>query len=141
MTMNPSPKLLKNPFTVNCKSCNLPLTDSFTLLDYKNNYLIHSSVSSTPIVDKKKNSEDDNVYHIVKCRCHLVIGRKYVSTSADFNGYSGMFFINKEYVYTYSLGVRANDGVTNVCLTDLCEDIDKIQRLCLYLYKKIDDKK
>ncbi|EEQ81942.1 hypothetical protein NCER_101434 [Vairimorpha ceranae BRL01] len=136
-----STKPLKNPFTVNCKNCNLPLADSFSLLNYKNRFLIHSSVSTTVIIDKKKITEEDSIYYLMKCRCHLVVGRKYISTSVDLNGYSGMYFFNKDDVYTYLLGGGVSDSINSICLNDLCDDIDKIQKLCLYLYKKIDDKK
>ncbi|WUR04278.1 putative kinetochore-like protein [Vairimorpha necatrix] len=134
-------KMMKNPFTVNCRGCNLPLTDSFSLLEYKNKFLIHSSISTNLVIDKKKINEGDSAYMVMKCKCHMVVGRRFISTSVEYNGYSGMYFINKEDVFTYNLGAGVVEGANLTSMSDICEDIDKIQKLCLYLYKKIDGKK
>lgn len=134
-------KLLKNPFTVNCKNCNLPITDSFSLLSYKNQSLIFSKLSSIPVIEKKKNYENDCVFNFIKCKCHLVIGKKFLTASVEMNGFSGMYFIDRCNVFTYLLGGNNDENNEIVPLTDLYDEIDKIQRLCLYLYKKVDERK
>ena len=134
-------KLLKNPFTVNCKSCNLPLTDSFSLLTYKKSNLIFTNLSSIPIIEKKKNVENECIFNFIKCKCHLIVGKKFITTTVEMNGFSGMYFIDRDSVYTYMLGGNVNESDNNVPLSDLYDEIDKIQRLCLYLYKKIDERR
>lgn len=132
-------QILRNPFVVQCKACNSTICDSFSLLDYRNDLLIFSSAASTVTIDPSKHTDADTVYSIIRCRCSNMVGRRYYTTNVEMNGYSGMYFINKESVYSYMLG--GNIGCKNVTLYDVAEDVEKLQKLCLYLYKKINNGK
>ncbi|EQB61222.1 hypothetical protein NAPIS_ORF01203 [Vairimorpha apis BRL 01] len=89
----------------------------------------------------KKNVENECIFNFIKCKCHLIVGKKFITTTVEMNGFSGMYFIDRDSVYTYMLGGNVNESDNNVPLSDLYDEIDKIQRLCLYLYKKIDERR
>ncbi|EOB11328.1 hypothetical protein NBO_1288g0005 [Nosema bombycis CQ1] len=130
---------LRNPFVLQCKSCNSIVCDSFSLLDYKNSSLIFNSIASTVTLDSSKHTDSDTVYSFIRCKCSNTIGKRYYTTNADMNGYSGMYFISKESVFSYMLG--GNSEFKSVTLYEIAEDVEKLQKLCLFLYKKINNTK
>lgn len=135
---------LQNPFVIQCRACSTVLADSFALKNYRNNALVVSAVSSSAIEDQKKvlskdAADADCWFYPIRCRCSAVVGKKYITVNAACNGHAGMYCIDQQHVYTYALGTTAVR--TDLTLSEVAEEIDKLQRFCVYLYRRIENKK
>jgi hypothetical protein len=132
---------LRNPFVMQCKACNTVVGDSFSLKDFKHGMLVLSTVSSTTIVEDKKilsdGAFDSNCWFCtIKCRCQKAIGRKYVTVNVACGGFAGTYCIDQDSVYTYALGTASTPR--EFTLAEAADEIERLQRFCVYLYKRIE---
>jgi hypothetical protein len=73
----------------------------------------------------------DCIYRNLIRRYGCTVGRKYITVGKEQNLYAGM--------YTYMLGCNASSS--ELSLTELAEDIEKVQKMCVHLYNKLEGKK
>lgn len=128
---------LRNPFVVLCTKCSKILTDSFTLLDYRNGNLIHTF--STVKEQSRVEIGDENAFkncmiQKVVCTCHSTVGYFLASASGDYNGYAGSYAFNKNAVCSYTLG---NSVTKEKGLYELAEDIEKLKSVVTKIYRKV----
>lgn len=128
---------LRNPFVVFCGKCNKILTDSFSLLDYKHSYLVHTFSS---VKEEAESCYVDNaifqncITKNVKCTCGSHVGVYLSSANEEFNGMSGTYLFDKNSVKSYLLGnsVHKEKG-----LSEIIEDIEKLKSVVAKIYKKV----
>ncbi|TBT97346.1 kinetochore protein Mis18 [Hamiltosporidium tvaerminnensis] len=131
----------QNPFVIQCKSCKTILGDSFTLLNYKNNTLIFSTLATTtnilPTNIVSNNTLDkDCTYNIIQCSlCNSFIGKKYIVVNFIYKEYLNRYCIEKDKIYSYQLGCEK--PIDEIGVSELSEEISKLQKFCVYLFKKI----
>lgn len=127
---------LRNPFVVFCSRCSKILTDSFTLFDFKNGYMIHSfcTVKEGAKTEMGRGSFTNCMVQEVKCPCSNGVGYFLTSTSGDYNGYAGMYAFDKNSVRSYTLGstISREKG-----LHEIAEDVEKLKSVVAKIYKKI----
>lgn len=128
---------LRNPFVLFCKHCNHILTDSFSLQDYRNGYLIHSFSSvkeDTRIQSGKESFFENCLIQKVKCACEKPVGVYLCSTNDEFNGFASMYAFEKAAVKSYMLGscVSKEKG-----LSEIIEDVEKLKTVVSKIYKKV----
>ncbi|KAM0686826.1 hypothetical protein COBT_001945 [Conglomerata obtusa] len=133
---------LHNPFIVQCKSCNIIISDSFALVDYKHNHLIFTTINNDVTTKKlrhtsKKNFDIHCSYSDVHCKCEKNIGKFYYTVNRECSTFVGRYCVNREEVKSYVLGSVVNGKEMGI--SDLCEEVEKLQRFCVYLHKKIND--
>ncbi|KAM0679146.1 hypothetical protein BDAP_000010 [Binucleata daphniae] len=131
---------LQNPFVIQCSKCDAILGDSFALLDFKHNFLILHTVSQNASKDvtknvSKKSFDVDCTYTHIICKCKQNVGKYYYTVNKECNGFVDKFCLNRAFLKSYTLG-NVQDKTMN--LVDLCEEVEKLQRFCVYLHKKID---
>lgn len=131
----------QNPFIIFCKHCRHILADSFSLLDYKNDYLLFSSISSSTKLKSKKITSDqlndkDCTFVEIECSCGSVCGRKYITVTKKWAGFVERFCFAKESVGSYMLGM--GHEAREVSLSEVSEEVEKLKRFCVYLHKRIE---
>lgn len=131
-----SEEALRNPFVIFCNKCNKILSDSFTLLDYKNNSLIHtfSTVKEEEKVEEGQNSFINCLVQNIVCPCGNKVGFYVKSASGEYNGYSETYAFLKDKINSYGLGSSVNREKT---LVELSEDVEKLKNVVSKIYKKI----
>ena len=141
----------KNPFVLQCKDCNNILTDSFSLQDYKNGYLIHtfSTIKEDKEEDRKdkennrkdkENNERNGILFkdcsikSLKCTCNAHVGVFLSSVSSEFNGMASMYAFDKLSVKSYMLGscVSKEKG-----LCELIDDVERLKSVVSQIYKRV----
>lgn len=127
---------LRNPFVVFCKDCKKILSDSFSLNDYKNDYLIHSfsTVKEDTRISIGKEVFQNCLIQKVKCDCGNDVGVFLSSCGGDFNGNAGCYAFSKNSVCSYMLGssIGKERG-----LGEVIEDVEKLKSVVAKMYKKI----
>lgn len=128
---------LRNPFVLQCKACGNILTDSFSLLDYRNGYLIHSfstAKEETRIQSGREGPFEKCLVQKVKCLCNTPVGVFLSSTSEEFNGLSSTYAFDKAASKSYQLGscVSKEKG-----LCEIVEDVEKLKTVVSKIYKKV----
>lgn len=127
---------LRNPFVVFCSKCGKILTDSFTLFDFKNGYMVHSfcTVKEEARVEMGRESFTNCMVQKVRCLCSSSVGYFLTSVSGDYNGYACMYAFDKNSVRSYTLGstVSRERG-----LHEIAEDVEKLKSVVAKIYKKI----
>lgn len=127
---------LRNPFVVFCKKCNKILTDSFTLNDYKNGYLIHSfsTIKENTRIEIGKDVFENCLIQKIRCPCDNEVGFFLASAGGDFNGNASCYAFNKESVNSYMLGsaVGREKG-----LAEVMDDVEKLKTVVAKIYKKV----
>lgn len=132
---------LQNPFVIQCKQCQIIIADSFSLLDFKNSYLIFSSISSnTKVLNRKYTSDKiidkDCTYFEISCGCGIIVGRKYITVTKKFEDFVDRFCFLKDLIDSYMLG--AVEGKAEVSLIEVCDEVERLKRFCVYLYKRLE---
>lgn len=136
---------LKNPITFQCTECNTIVSDSFFLLERINDTLVFTEAPNTT-TDKEisHSSEDEDslcTYHLVKCLCKTVIGKKYVTVSRQMSSCLGNYSISISCIRGYQLGsANTQPEATFMTNTEINAEIVRLQRFCTYLYGKIKEK-
>ena len=136
---------LKNPITFQCTECNTIVSDSFFLLERINDTLVFTEAPNTT-TDKEisHSSEDEDslcTYHLVKCLCKTVIGKKYVTVSRQMSSCLGNYSISISCIRGYQLGsANTQPETTFMTNTEINAEIVRLQRFCTYLYGKIKEK-
>lgn len=127
---------LRNPFVVFCNKCSKILTDSFSLNDYKNGYLIHSfsTAKEDSRVEVGKEEFQNCLIQKVKCGCGNCVGIFLSSAGGDFNGYANCYGFDKGKVNSYMLGSVVNKEKG---LAEIIEDVDKLKSVVAKIYKKV----
>lgn len=129
---------LQNPFVLQCQNCNTIIADSFALVDYKDNkYFVGTMYSTLP--GKKKTSTDDFdfecTYQTVLCKCSFIVGKKYLTVNEGLSRYAGKYAIDVDKVSCYGLG---STEIENVTMGEVVNEIRRLQRMCVFLYKRQD---
>ncbi|KCZ80498.1 hypothetical protein H312_02096 [Anncaliia algerae PRA339] len=138
-----SENTLQNPFVVQCKNCLRIVADSFSLLNFKKEILLFSSISENiHLNDKEKDSDEPYDYKCkyldLECLCSNVIGRKYLSVNENIQEMMLKFCIYKKCVISYQLG--SNIEIKEHTLSSLAEEVSKLQKFCVYLHNKLEKK-
>ncbi|ELA41139.1 uncharacterized protein VICG_01838 [Vittaforma corneae ATCC 50505] len=127
---------LRNPFVVFCKKCNKILTDSFTLNDYRNGYLVHSfsTVKEESRIEVGKDIFQNCLIQKIACACGNDTGVFLASVSGEFNGHANCYAFDKNQVNSYVLGsaVSKEKG-----LSEVMEDVEKLKSVVAKIYKKV----
>ncbi|EPR78744.1 hypothetical protein SLOPH_1859 [Spraguea lophii 42_110] len=134
---------LHNPFVIQCESCKLIIGESFALIDYRNNKLILEYVSSN--ISEITNNK-------IKCKCGKIVGNVETIIQSDENKNNSkisksiteiteqgkkLYYIEKNNVTTFVLGYTD----TNLMgISELSEEVYKLQKFCTMLYEKINKK-
>lgn len=131
---------LQNPFVIQCKDCRRILADSFSLIAFKNNYLILSNVSSSVYTNEKKVESTTSYdakchYLLIYCECSKAVGKKYITVNEAMKDCIDKYCVNREFVYSFLLG--AETPKQEITLSALAEEVTKLQRFCITLYKRI----
>lgn len=132
---------LQNPFVIQCDQCSAILGDSFALLNFKHNFLILNNVSDAVIIDKNKkmsnNGFDSDCTHCeLVCKCKQIIGKFYYTVNKECGSFVDKYCLNRAACKSYTLGNV--EGGKEIGLTDLCDEVEKLQRFCVYLHKKLE---
>ena len=129
---------LRNPFVVFCKECNAILTDSFSLQDYREEYLIHNFSTlkeDTKIISCKDETPFEGcLIQNLKCTCNKPVGAFLTAVTEDFNGCASMYAFNKAAVKSYMLGSCVNKEKG---LCEIIEDVEKLKTVVSKIYKKV----
>lgn len=131
---------LQNPFVIQCKDCRRILGDSFSLVSFKENSLVLSAVSSSVYTKDKKIESTQPFdlkcqYVLVCCKCSKVVGRKYLTVNDTMKDCIGRFCLDRSFVSSFMLGCEAVPE--DITLSGLAEEVAKIQKFCVTLYKKL----
>lgn len=130
---------LRNPFVVQCIACKTVISDSFSLQDMKHNYLIHSFCTlNLPEDNVASMSQDASFKNCIvsdlHCKCGQKVGKRLLSTSLEWNGYAGMYVLEKDSITSYVLGGSSTWEVT---LPEISEDVEKLKSVVTKIYKKV----
>ncbi|KAF7682603.1 Kinetochore protein mis18 [Astathelohania contejeani] len=128
------------PFVIQCTECNQVLADSFSLLNFRNNTLIMGAVSSHCRISKTKHKgkdviDTDCTFNMLSCSCGHSVGRRYITVNLALSDYVGRYCIERSSVKSYALG--ASSETEGLGLVEVCDEILKLQRFCVYLYNKM----
>lgn len=131
---------LQNPFVIQCKDCRRILGDSFSLISFKENCLVLSTVSSSVYTKEKKIESTQPFdlkchYVLVYCKCSKIVGRKYLTVNETMKDCIERYCIDRNFVSSFMLGCEAVPG--EISLSGLAEEVSKVQRFCVTLYKKL----
>lgn len=127
---------LRNPFVIQCKSCKKILSDSFTLQNIQDNYLIHTYSTVSAV---EKSIPGTGIFAgcnltQCKCTCGFDVGFFLVSVSDSWNGYAGMYCFNKDSITSYLLG---NVVYKEKGMSELVEDVERLKNVVAKIYKKV----
>ncbi len=130
---------LRNPFIIQCSNCKTILSDSFSLQSMKHDHLIHSYFAiEEPSPENQYLSKispfENCVLNDIYCVCGNYIGKKLISSSAEWNGFAGMFAFEKNAIISYVLGGSSYNEIT---LSELYEDVEKLKCVITKIYKKV----
>lgn len=128
---------LRNPFVLFCKECNHILSDSFSLQDYRNGYLLHSFSTvkeDTRIQSGKEDFFENCLIQKIKCVCNAHVGVYLCSASEEYNGLASMYAFDKSAVKSYMLGSCVNKEKG---LCEIIEDVEKLKTVVSKIYKKV----
>lgn len=136
----PMSEELQNPFVIQCRECRRILGDSFSLVAFQQNCLVLSSVSSSVITKECKieSTEPHDLkchYVVACCKCSKPVGKKYLTVNDAMKECIGRYCISREAVTSYMLGTES--APEDVSLSTLAEEVSKLQRFCVSLYKKL----
>lgn len=139
-----SENILQNPFVIQCKDCSLIVGDSFSLLDFKKNHLIFSTLSINTILQNEEKESTNTFdykcqYKEVKCKCGNIIGTKYSTVNDNIKDLFNKHCIDRSKVFSYQLG--CNVEVAEQSLSSLAEEVSKLQKLFVYLHNKVEKNK
>lgn len=112
---------LQYPFILQCKHCKTVIADSFALTNYNHGTLTLTHVS--PFTRTRMSASST----LVLCECDAVIGRQV----------EGMYMLDGKEMVSYVLGNGSADALG---MDDIVEEIGKLQKFCVYLYNRINDR-
>lgn len=137
--MNMNDENLQNPFVIQCNNCNAIIADSFSLLDYKDDKYFFTNINIGDLGEKKTSTNEyDNecTYQIARCSCSFVVGKKYLTVNENLGGLAGKYSVDVNKVSCYGLGNAVSDNIT---MTEIIHEIRRLQRMCVYLYRRQDN--
>ncbi|ELQ75503.1 hypothetical protein THOM_1543 [Trachipleistophora hominis] len=119
---------LQYPFILQCAHCKTIIADSFSLIDYVQNTLTLTKVSSF-VKFKEKECPNERPYAFILCECDTVVGKKYRDES--------VYLLDDTQLISYVLG---NGNSKRYSINEVVEELGKLQKFCLYLYNRLDHK-
>lgn len=148
--------MYKYPFTLQCK-CLRILSDSFSTLTYSNNRFVCTSVNTCSVYEsnnnlrdlKDENNIENNLKENIKenktkLKVNLNPLPKVLCVCGETVGtfYDNQYHIDSASVSVYTLGCSENMSDKNdennvMTHNELCEEVDKLKRFCVWLSGKV----
>lgn len=127
------PDELQNPFVVQCKDCRRVLADSFSLVAFVSDFLVFGAAAPSLCARDTAESDGACVFVPLHCACAQRVGRKYLTATDGVR--VNKFCLSRDAVSSFLLG--AHVPASEVSIATLAEEVAKLQRFCVTLYKKV----